>query len=100
MLYNELVYAFGTSIACRDWIDDDLPLAIRANFGTVVMASLFGSHIEQVGENPPWVLHCHTREEFRAVLERDPLDFSQGWYPRVIDRYQFYQRAVQRVTRN
>jgi hypothetical protein len=93
MLYNELAYAMDTSIACRRQIDDDLPLTIRANFGTVVVASLFGGRAEQVGENPPWVRHFETREEFRAALDRNPLDFSQGWCPRVIERYQFY-RAV------
>ena len=78
MLYNELVYATETSIAYRDQIDDDLPLTIRANFGTVVVASLFGGRVEQVGENPPWVRPFHTLQEFQAALDRDPLDFSQG----------------------
>jgi hypothetical protein len=95
MLYNELVGAGEASIACRDQIDDDLPLTIRANFGTVVVASLFGGRIEQVGENPPWVRPFQTLTEFRAALERDPLDFSQGWCPKVVDRYQFYRAALQ-----
>ena len=55
MLYNELTYAFQTSIAARDVIADDLPVTIRANFGTVVIASLFGAHVEQVEDNPPWI---------------------------------------------
>ena len=58
------------------------------------MASLFGGHVEQVAENPPWVRPFHTREEFQAALDRDPLDFSQGWCPRVIERYQFYRRTL------
>jgi hypothetical protein len=95
MLYNELVGAGEASIACRDQIDDDLPLTIRANFGTVVVASLFGGRIEQVGENPPWVRPFQTLAEFRAALERDPLDFSQGWCPKVVERYQFYRAALQ-----
>jgi hypothetical protein len=95
MLYNELVYAIETSIACRDQIDDDLPLTIRANFGTVVVASLFGGRIEQVGENPPWVRPFQTLAEFRAALERDPLDSSQGWCPKVVQRYEFYRTTLQ-----
>ena len=94
MLFNELVHGFGTSIACRDKINDDLPLTIRADFGTVVMASLFGGHTEQVGENPPWVRHFHTMEEFLAAVDRDPLDYSQGWCPRVIERYQYYRQTL------
>ena len=95
MLYNELVYAIETSIACHGQIDDDLPLTIRANFGTVVVASLFGSRVEQVGENPPWVRPFQTLNEFRAALDHDPLDFSQGWCPRVVERYQFYRGALE-----
>ena len=94
MLYNELVYAIETSIACHGQIDDDLPLTIRANFGTVVVASLFGSRVEQVGENPPWVRPFQTLNEFRAALDHDPLDFSQGWCPRIVERYQFYRDAL------
>lgn len=94
MLYNELVYAIETSIACRGQIDDDLPLTVRANFGTVLVASLFGGRVEQVGENPPWVRPFETLGEFRAVLDRDPLDFSQGWCPKVVQRYQFYRGVL------
>jgi hypothetical protein len=95
MLYNELVHGFDTSIACRDRLDDDLPLTVRANFGTVVMASLFGARVEQVEENPPWVRHFHTLDEFRTALDCDPLDFSQGWCPRVVERYQFYKQTLE-----
>jgi hypothetical protein len=95
MLYNELAYAFNTSIACRDRIDDDLPLTVRANFGTVVMASLFGGRVEQVGENPPWVRHFETKKEFQAALDCDPFDYSRGWCPKVVERYQFYQNIFE-----
>ena len=94
MLYNELVYATETSIACRDLIDDDLPLTIRVNFGTVLVASMFGACIEQVGDNPPWGRHFKTIDEFRAVLDIDPLDFNRGWCPRVVERYQFYRDTL------
>jgi hypothetical protein len=53
MLFNELVYAFNTSIASRDVLGDDLPCTIRANFGTVVIASVFGACVEQIDDNPP-----------------------------------------------
>ena len=94
MLFNELVHAFGTSIACHDRIADDLPLTVRANFGTVVIASLFGARVEQVGENPPWVRPFESLEEFRAALDRDPLDFSQGWCPRVVGAYDLYRQVL------
>ena len=94
MLFNELVHAFDTSIACRDRIDDDLPCTIRANFGTVVIASLFGGNVEQVEENPPWVRHFETLDEFRRGIESDPTDFSRGWCPRVVETYQFYREVL------
>jgi hypothetical protein len=94
MLYNELVHAFDTSIVCRDRLDDDLPLTIRANFGTVLIASLFGGRVEQVGDNPPWVRPFETLDELRAAIDRDPLDFSQGWCPRVVERYEFYRQTL------
>ena len=95
MLYNELTHAFGTSIACRDRLGDDLPCTIRANFGTVIIASLFGARVEQVDENPPWVRPLEAPDAYKAILDRDPLDYSQGWCPRVIARYRFYRETLQ-----
>ena len=94
MLFNELVSAWGTSITHRETVGDDLPCTIRANFGCVLIASLFGARIEQVEDNPPWVRNFETRAEFVAALQRDPLDFTQGWCPRVVERYEFYRAAL------
>ena len=90
MLFNELVHAFNTSIFLHKEIQDDLPYTIRANFGTVIIASLFGGKVEQRGNNPPWVKHFESTEEFKSVLEREPYDFSQGICPKVIERYKYY----------
>jgi hypothetical protein len=94
MLFNELVTAWGTSICHRAEVGDDLPCTIRANFGCVVVASMFGARIEQVEDNPPWARSFETREEFVAALQRDPLDFTQGWCPRVLERYEFYRAML------
>ena len=91
MLFNELVHAFDTSILLHSEINDDLPFTIRANFGTVIIASLFGGNVEQRGDNPPWIKHFETVDEFNAVFSKDPLDFSQGICPQVSARYQFYR---------
>jgi len=91
MLYNELVHAFDSSIACRDLLDDDLPCTIRANFGTIVIASIFGAKIEQVNNNPPWVRPFESSDTFGRILDCDPCDFSQGWCPKVIETYQFFR---------
>jgi hypothetical protein len=94
MLFNELVYAFDTSILNNSKINDDLPYTIRVNFGTVIITSLFGANVEQRENNPPWVRHFETLEEFKTVFDRDPLDFSQGICPKIISGYQFYQDVL------
>jgi hypothetical protein len=95
MLFNELVYAFNTSIASRDVLGDDLPCTIRANFGTVVIASMFGAQVEQIGDNPPWVRHDGDKKtSLEEVLDYDPLDFSKGWCPRVVQMCQFYENVL------
>jgi hypothetical protein len=90
MLFNELVYAFDTSIFLHSELQDNLSLTIRANFGTVVIASLFGGRVEQRENNPPWIRHFETKEQFNSIFDKDPLDFSQGICPNITERYRFY----------
>lgn len=71
MLFNELVHAFDTSIYLHDTLKDDLPYTIRANFGTVLVASLLGGRVEQRGDAPPWILHFDTQEEFMSIFNPD-----------------------------
>lgn len=94
MLYNELVHAFDSSIACRNLLDDDMPCTIRGNFGTVVMASMFGANIEQVDDNLPWVRPFDAADAFEQILDCDPCDFSMGWCPQVVDTYKFYNDVL------
>lgn len=94
MLFNELVSAWDTSVANREFVGDDLPCTLRANFGCVLIASLFGAHVEQVEENPPWVHPFETPEEFWEVIGRGVPDFSNGWIPRVKERYSFYREIL------
>lgn len=94
MLFNELVHAFDTSIFLHPAIGDDLPFTIRANYGTVIIPSLFGGRIEQREDNPPWVRHYETADQLKALFEKDPLDFSQGYAGRVIDTNRFYNQVL------
>ena len=94
MLFNELVHAFDTSILLHSELPDDLSFTIRANFGTVVIASLFGGLVEQRGDNPPWIRHFGTLDEFKTLFDKDLLDFSQGICPQIIERYQFYRNVL------
>ncbi len=71
MLFNELVHAFDTSIALRNRVGDDLPATVRANFGTVLIASMFGAPVEQIGDNPPW--SATTPRRFPCSRLRKPI---------------------------
>ncbi|HEV55992.1 MAG TPA: hypothetical protein ENN87_00630 [Phycisphaerales bacterium] len=94
MLYNELVRAFDTSLCLADQVGHDLPWTVRPNFGTVVVASLFGGRIEQRGDDPPWVRPFETVEQFRRALDRDPSDVSEATVDRARRGYQFYAEAL------
>ena len=91
MLFNELVSAFDTSIAHTHETSSDLPRTVRANFGTVLVASVFGADVRQVGDNPPWVFHGdHADITLEAVAGHDPLDISRGWFTRAEETYAAY----------
>jgi len=97
MLFNELTCAFDTSIARSHEVGADLPLTVRANFGTVLIASVFGADVRQIADNPPWVLHGEQEEvSLEAVAAHDPEDFSHGWVGRVEETYACYRRLLDR----
>jgi hypothetical protein len=93
MLYNELVHAFDTSIALHPQLGDDLPLTVRANFGTVLTASMFGAPVQQIQDNPPWIVHAEAHEfSLEQIADTDPLDFTRGWIPRASETMQIYHQ--------
>jgi hypothetical protein len=95
MLYNELLHAFDTSILLRGQMGDDLPLTVRPNFGTVLIASMFGAQVEQTGDNPPWIRHDGAMAiPLEAIAESDPSDLMRGWVPRVIETYEVYHELL------
>ncbi len=94
MLLNQLVCAFNASMVCHPDVGDDLPFSIRGNFGTTIIASLFGATIEQVGDDPPWIIPHPGTDGYQAVLDIDPLDFSRGWCPRVISTYESFHELL------
>lgn len=98
MLFNELVHALGTSIACMNRLGDDLHRTIRADFGCVIIASMFGGRVEQVEDNPPWIRTDEGFDIYKRFRDYDPLDFARGWCPRVVARYRFYRDALTEYT--
>lgn len=97
MLFNELVRAFDASIVLRDQVDDDLPLTIRANYGTVLIASMFGAPVSQTDDNPPWVTHAgEDGIDLEQIAAIDPLDLSRGWIPRAVETMGIYHDLLGR----
>jgi hypothetical protein len=97
MLVNELVHAFDTSIALHPQVGDDLPLTVRANFGTVLTASMFGAPVQQTDDNPPWIVHPAGHGlPLEQIADCDPLDVSRGWIPRAAETLQAYHGTFER----
>ncbi len=95
MLYNELASAFGTSIAARSLVDDDLPCTVRANFGIVLIASIFGAVAAQVEDNPPWIAHDEGGGvSLEELVNNGPPDLDGGWMPRVIETLAYYRQVL------
>jgi hypothetical protein len=95
MLYNELVHAFDTSVALHTVVRDDLSLTVRANFGTVLIASMFGVRVEHIDDNPPWINHESAEGiALEQVSDTDPLDFTRGWIPRAAETLRVYHELL------
>jgi hypothetical protein len=94
-LYNELVYAFDTSIALNVDLGCDLPLTIRPNYGIGLVSSILGGLVEQIDDNPPWVRPFPSRSELMKMFDIDTADVTgKGWIPRVVETYQFFNDAL------
>lgn len=95
MLYNQLINAWGTSIYYQPLVGDDLPYTIRADFGTILIASLFHPGVEQVEDNPPWVNHDGgPHVTYEDIINANPADIMKGWVPRSLRQYEYYQQVL------
>ncbi len=95
MFYNQLLTAWDTSIYYNAQVGDDLPYTIRADFGTVLIASMFNTQVEQVEDNPPWIRHDNGPEvSYDEIIDTDPNDLQKGWVTRVLSQYEFYHEQL------
>jgi len=94
MLFNQLVNAFDSSLYLSSRVGDDLTASIRADFGCVLISSMFGANVEQVENNPPWIRHGENEISYSQIIHSDPSDFSRGWIPKVVSRYKFYHDII------
>lgn len=97
MMYNELVSAWDTSISSRSMIGDDLPITIRPNWGTVLVASLLGYEPEQRDDQNPWI-----KREGRRPITLDQvvetgtiIDIAKApWISKVQHTYAFFHKTL------
>ncbi len=94
MLFNQLVCAFDTSFVLSEQTGDDLPPSIRADFGCVLIASLFGAEVQQVDDNPPWIRHRAQALTCEDILRRSSDGFSMDQVDRACGRYRFYRDVL------
>jgi uroporphyrinogen-III decarboxylase len=74
----------------------DSQLAIRANFGTVVVATTFGVEARPLPHTPPWIVDHLTREQAaRAIQKLDPAAAPQrGLAPEALERSAYFARQL------
>lgn len=99
MLFNQFVSAFDLSPYLSLKLNHDLPITIRADFGCVLIASVFGAKIERQGDNPPWVRQASTSIDYEQIIQNPLLDFERGLIPKVKERYQFYRDVLSQYPR-
>jgi len=86
MLWNELapVYA-GVHVR------DDRMLAVRANFGSGVVASLFGARLRCLADEMPWADPLPGREAIRRVVARGLPEIDCGHAGKVLAFERYYR---------
>jgi len=95
MLYNELLSAWETGPVPNAGIGDDLPLTVRPNWGTGVVASVLGGTIEQSGDETPWVRRLEDQAQLLEELgEIEPDLRRDGLVSRVLETYEAYRRYL------
>ncbi len=93
MMVNELLVGFTSVYHALD-LPDDAPCCIRPNFGTGIIASMFGAEISVVGDSMPWARPAGGIEALRAIVESPLPDVGAGLGTRVIEQYEFYRSVL------
>ncbi|NLV74811.1 MAG: hypothetical protein GXY52_09050 [Chloroflexi bacterium] len=73
---------------------DDYPVTIRANYGTVILPSIFGADWQLTESSMPWAHHLPNRDAIRALLDRGVPDVRAGLGERCLDTTQYYREIL------
>ena len=90
MLFNMLLTRV---YPCLDF-EDDGPLAIRADMGTVVVASILGCRWRLTEDMPPWVDPVRELRQVERIVEAGVPDVTTGWGARVLETMRFYREKL------
>lgn len=91
MLQNMLLNRVVPGVLLRD----DSPLAIRADHGTIQIASLLGGHWQMHEDSYPWI-EPNPSEDFltRLVADSTPPDFTRGVLNKSLRTMEFYREKL------
>ena len=75
--------------------NDDSPLAVRNDHGTIQIASLLGGQWHFHGDNYPWVGALGSTDAIRELVESDtPIDWNGGVLHQSTETLKFYRRQL------
>ena len=93
MMVNELLVGFTSLYHAVD-LRDDAPYCLRPNFGTGLIAAMFGAEVRLVEDNPPWVLPL-APARLQAVADGPLPDPGAGLGRRVWEQYAYFRTTVE-----
>ncbi len=89
MLLNELHAPY-----LHHQLRDYHPLNIRANYGTVILPSLFGVGYQLTETSLPWAHHLGSRAEIERLIARGVPDLEAGLGGTCFNTLRFYQETL------
>ena len=73
---------------------DYQPLAIRANYGTVILPSILGADYQLTETSMPWAHHLPDRDAIRALIDRGVPSFDAGLGATCFETAAYYQEQL------
>ncbi len=93
MMVNELLVGF-TSLYHTITLKDDAPYCLRPNFGTCIIASMFGARIRLLENNPPWTEPLGSLRALEALAEAPLPSLTDGLGQSVLDQYAYFNDVL------
>ncbi len=98
--FREIQHDFGkmliselASVYAGAKLGDDRLYGIRANYGTGIIASMFGCQIVEFDKNLPLALHL-SREQLDYIMDLGIPDLSNGIMGRVLETVAYYRETL------